>query len=247
VSSQFDSAAARATLIERGLNAVAADEFLTRSLLTATEAATVLGVKNSRTARDTLRRWGINPLGRGPGRTGESTYPADLVWRGHQSRPGKGWRKGRAGDIPQKEDPMATRPNPGPAASPWYADHSDVVRFATILVESAWLPTPSDVVEFFARPWKWEPQFQAWEAAGRPEPPSAADRTQALMLGHGTLRRELERKYVDDEARWGALLVALEATESTHHDRPPDSAAANEAAVAQVVELDTRRRKRDTP
>lgn len=43
-------------------------------LITATEAAPLLGVASGRVARQTLARRGIRPVGRAPGRGGESLY-----------------------------------------------------------------------------------------------------------------------------------------------------------------------------
>lgn len=110
-----------------------------RSLLTATEVATVLGVKDSRAARDTLRRWGVKPISRGPGRSGENTYPAELVWQHHQNRPGRGWRKGRSTPENDKEDTTMDSAAPTTALSdvdPWYSHHDDVVALASVLVEA---------------------------------------------------------------------------------------------------------------
>lgn len=60
--------------------------------MTATEAATLLGVASGRVARQTLARWGVHPVGRGPGRGGESLYDADEVRRALDHRPGRGAR-----------------------------------------------------------------------------------------------------------------------------------------------------------
>lgn len=211
----FDRAAARATLVERGLTPLAADEFLLRSLLTATEVATVLGVKDSRAARDTLRRWGVKPSGRGPGRRGENTYPAELVWQHHQNRPGRGWRKGRSTpDTDKKEDTMSSTSTALSDVEPWYSHHDDVVALASALVEADRLSTPHDVVDFFAKPWKWSDQWMMWALAGRPLPPSPDDLAQARLLGPGTLRRELERRYQDDAAQWEALITTFDEFEA---------------------------------
>lgn len=224
----FDRTTARTTLVERGLSTLAADEFLMRSLLTATEVATVLGVKDARAARDTLRRWGVKPIGRGPGRTGENTYPAELVWQHHQNRPGRGWRKGQSTpQLNEKETAMTTTAPTLPLSDvePWYSRHDDVVTLAAVLVEADWLSTPQDVVDFFAAPWKWNKQFQIWALAGRPLPPSPDDLAQARMLGHGTLRQELERRYQDDTAQWESLTTALDELDSAPApDQLPDHA-----------------------
>ncbi|MCA2281834.1 hypothetical protein [Mycobacterium avium] len=228
----FDRAAARATLVERGLTPLAADEFLMRSLLTATEVATVLGVKDSRAARDTLRRWAVKPISRGPGRSGQNTYPAELVWHHQQNRPGRGWRKGRSTpENDEKETTTMSSTSPTTALSdvdPWYSHHDDVVALASVLVEADWLDTPHDVVDFFAKPWKWGAQWMIWAHAGRPFPPSSDDLAQAHLLGRGTLRRELERRYQDDTAQWEALTKAFdefEAGDALAPDQPDDDRA----------------------
>jgi len=212
-----DRQAARALLVERGLSVFEADEFLMRSLLTATEAATVLGVKDSRAARDTLRRWGVHPIGRGPGRTGENTYPAELVWLRHQNRPGRGWRKGQSTATQQEGTTMSIAPATPPETNePWYADHHEVISLTSILVDAEWLDTPREVIYFFEDPWKWGTQYKVWAAAGRPRHPSADDLAQARLLGsRGTLRRELERRHRDDTARWEEFLDSLNASRNS--------------------------------
>lgn len=45
------------------------------------------------TARRQLSRWGLNPVGRGAGRGGESRYRSDQVQAAHAARPGRGDRK----------------------------------------------------------------------------------------------------------------------------------------------------------
>ena len=47
--------------------------------ITATEAATILGLADGPTARRTLSRWGVPPVGRAPGRGGETLYDRDTV------------------------------------------------------------------------------------------------------------------------------------------------------------------------
>jgi hypothetical protein len=51
-------------------------------------------------ARKQLSRWGIEALGRQPGRSGISYYNAELVKTAHAQRPGRGHRT----DLP-KETP----------------------------------------------------------------------------------------------------------------------------------------------
>jgi len=233
--SPIDREAARTQLIERGLSILAADEFLMRSLLTASEAATVLGVKDSRAARDTLNRWGVRPIGRGPGRTGENTYPADLVWIHHQNRPGRGWRKGQSASMTDKKENTMNASSDAAALSdvePWYANNDDVVAFASVMVDADWLSTPHDVIEFFARPWKWENEWTIWALAGRPHPPSPDDLAQARMLGgNGTLRQELERRHRDDTARWDEFTESLDALDNSGQPDRPTAAANTESNV----------------
>src|SRR5690606_2841203 len=61
-------------------------------LITASEAAALLGVASGRVARQTLARWGVRPTGRAPGRGGESLYPRDVVVDALRRRPGQGAR-----------------------------------------------------------------------------------------------------------------------------------------------------------
>lgn len=67
-----------------------------------------------------------------------------------------------------------------------------------------------------------------WAHAGRPFPPSSDDLAQAHLLGRGTLRRELERRYQDDTAQWEALTKAFdefEAGDALAPDQPDDDRA----------------------
>ena len=210
--------------MESGLNIFDADEFLMRSLLTATEVATVLNVKNSRAARDTLRRWDVKPISRGPGRKGENNYPADLVWQHLQNRPGRGWRKGRSTSATETENAMHATAETAASGTrqPWYSDHREVVALATALAHADWLSTPQDVIDFFEKPWKWDDQFKIWAAAARPIPPSSDDLAQARLLGQGTMRRELERRIEDDAARWNALTEAFGAAGASENPSAPD-------------------------
>lgn len=250
-----DREAARALLVNRGLSVFAADEFLMRSLLTASEAATVLGVKDSRAARDTLRRWGIKPTGRGPGRTGENTYPAELVWLHHQNRPGRGWRKGQSASTTYEPNGMHTPTAPTQTPGDrWYADHHEVISLASVLVDAERLDTPREVIYFFEDPWKWSQAYGTWVAAGRPQPPSGDDLAQAHGLGaKGTLRHELERRHQDDTARWDEFIASLDAAESgdeqTHRPSPtpgpPQAHTDLDLGPSNVVPLKSVGRKRN--
>lgn len=64
---------------------------MTNDLWTTAEVAEYLKVQ-VKTADKQLRRWGIAPTGRQPGRGGQNLYPADQVRQRHQARPGPGAR-----------------------------------------------------------------------------------------------------------------------------------------------------------
>jgi len=211
----FDIDAARAVLRQRGMGEREISGFLARSLLTATEAATALGVRDSRAARDALRRWNVKPIGRAAGRAGENRYPADLVWDRLLNRPGRGWRKHRTAPNPatqKKEHIMQSVAELDQHAAhlPWYADHGEVVSLASILVGLDRLSTPHDVIYFFEKPWKWDREFRIWDEAGRPLPPSSDDLAEARMLRTAPQASELKRKYDDDTTRWDALIEAFD-------------------------------------
>jgi hypothetical protein len=162
-----DYAAARALLLERGMPRTEIASFLARSVLTASDTATVLGVKDARTARDTLRRWGVAPIGRGPGRSGENCYPAELVWLHHQTRPGRAWRRNRI-SSPSTSRKYTMQSVQAPSAPAWYADQDELVGFAHVLVEAVPPPDPHAVIDLFEKPWKWDREYRVWTDAGRP-------------------------------------------------------------------------------
>lgn len=60
--------------------------------MTASEAAHVLKLASGPDARRTLARWGVAPVGRAPGRGGESLYDTDAVHAAVAARPGQGAR-----------------------------------------------------------------------------------------------------------------------------------------------------------
>lgn len=165
----FDIGAARAALIASGITNPEA--FLAKEILTASEAAIVLGVKDGRTARDTLTRWNIRPVSRAAGRGGESEYTAALVWHGQQNRP----RPGRPLSSTPK-DPTMTALLESPDL-PWYVASDQVVEFARALTSPGCdvLATPEDVVEYFAAPRKWTNSRNNWIANGKPDGPELAD------------------------------------------------------------------------
>jgi len=56
----------------------------------------------------------------------------------------------------------------------WCADHDNLVSFATALAQGDWLSTPNDVIEFFAKPWKFTNEFELWDGCGRPQADDAS-------------------------------------------------------------------------
>jgi hypothetical protein len=59
---------------------------------TLTQAAAHIGAGSPASARVSLRRWGVKPTGREPGRGGESLYDAHAVRAAKAARPGRGAR-----------------------------------------------------------------------------------------------------------------------------------------------------------
>ncbi len=55
------------------------------------------------------------------------------------------------------------------ASQPWSADRDTVLSFAHVLVATGRLDSPSDVICFFEKPWKWDREYSAWCAHHRPD------------------------------------------------------------------------------
>jgi hypothetical protein len=87
------------------------------------------------------------------------------------------------------------------------------VSFARILVRCGVLLSPEDVIDYFEEPWKRAREFQIWDDAGRPWPPSRDDLAEARMLGSGPTASELKRKHSDATWQWNTFLGAIEAHE----------------------------------
>jgi hypothetical protein len=51
----------------------------------------------------------------------------------------------------------------------WTTDHTELCRLAAVLLYTRPDTTPLAVLEFFERPWKWEPEHQIWVDCGRPD------------------------------------------------------------------------------
>lgn len=64
---------------------------ITPELWTVLEVAAFLGIE-PKSADKQLRRWGVVPVSREPGRAGRNLYRADLVQSLHAARPGQGAR-----------------------------------------------------------------------------------------------------------------------------------------------------------
>lgn len=63
-----------------------------RPLWTIDQVAQHIGASSTGSARRTLSRWQVRPVGRQPGRAGASLYDPDQVRAAHQARPGRGYR-----------------------------------------------------------------------------------------------------------------------------------------------------------
>lgn len=50
----------------------------------------------------------------------------------------------------------------------WHDNAAAVYAFATVLHSADWFFTPADVLDYFEKPYKWDPEHRAWNAAGSP-------------------------------------------------------------------------------
>ncbi|GAB4590094.1 hypothetical protein [Nocardia sp. IFM 10818] len=108
----FDVDAARERLRQREVTPERAEELLAKKHLTATEVAEIRGVSSRKVARQTLRNWGVEAIGRGAGLKGsESIYEADKVWAAILAHPlGKAWRTGKTGLLGGPRQPRKMTP-----------------------------------------------------------------------------------------------------------------------------------------
>jgi DNA-binding transcriptional MocR family regulator len=88
---------------------------------------------------------------------------------------------------------------------PWYAELDQMNEFAHVLVESDLIVEPSELIYYYEKPWKWEPEHKIWRSRGKPLRPypegqpktSDADATawdqllEAFNALHGRYRRTL--------------------------------------------------------
>lgn len=56
------------------------------------QVAEFLGAASTGSARKTLSQWGVQAIGRQPGRAGQSLYDAQQVRTAKAKRPGRGYR-----------------------------------------------------------------------------------------------------------------------------------------------------------
>jgi hypothetical protein len=52
--------------------------------------------------------------------------------------------------------------------SEWTQDLAEVVVFGHVLVDTNQLDIARDVLDYFEKPHKWQPEHELWEEAGRP-------------------------------------------------------------------------------
>lgn len=95
----------------------------------------------------------------------------------------------------------------------WYASSKEIISFAKILVAGEVLLSADDAIEYFEEPWNRTHEFDMWEHAGRPRPPSTADLAEARMCGSGPRADELNQAYSEAGQKWDAFVVVLDAYE----------------------------------
>lgn len=52
--------------------------------------------------------------------------------------------------------------------SKWFEKHDNLTAFASVLIDLGTFERPKDVLYFFEKPWKWEPEWERWVALGKP-------------------------------------------------------------------------------
>jgi len=71
--------------------------------------------------------------------------------------------------IQPRQTPLPTPRTP--ADTGWFADYSELLSFASILVAADILTDVGDVLHYFEKPWSRDPEHEAWIASGRPVEP----------------------------------------------------------------------------
>jgi hypothetical protein len=56
----------------------------------------------------------------------------------------------------------------------WIHDPDEVLAFGHVLVDTGEIDTAKDVLYYFEKPHKWQPEYELWEKAGRPGDASVA-------------------------------------------------------------------------
>jgi hypothetical protein len=76
-----------------------------------------------------------------------------------------------------------------PVTPPWYANHSELTEFGSVLIEASFLDTVEDLQYFYEKPWKYDNEHETWEGCGKP-----SDRTDE---GWEWFLRKLEQNGVE--------------------------------------------------
>lgn len=50
----------------------------------------------------------------------------------------------------------------------WFEVYDNVTALASALNDDWRFETPTDMLRYFEKPWKWTPEWEAWTAAGKP-------------------------------------------------------------------------------
>jgi hypothetical protein len=54
-------------------------------------------------------------------------------------------------------------------APDWTTNHTELLRFAHVLVDAGSLTDAKEVLYFFEKPWKWDQEHQIWDGCHRPD------------------------------------------------------------------------------
>lgn len=57
----------------------------------------------------------------------------------------------------------------------WQFDHHQITCFAELLFEAGYLDTARLILDFMAKPFKWQPEYDLWISFERPEPTNPQD------------------------------------------------------------------------
>lgn len=59
----------------------------------------------------------------------------------------------------------------------WYESHAELLAFARVLVATYDDWAAIEILHYLEKPWKWSPERDAWDAAGRPDVMASAEVT----------------------------------------------------------------------